>query len=185
MGVLKKHIEIDFYGSCLRTHKFLKRTEDRSDAKLAKLFRKYKFALVFPNADCDYYVTEKIYYALSAGSIPVWLGTDKVDDILQWGNVKHSIIKVKDFSTPQKLAGYLHYLAGNETEYKKYLRWKYEGFKFPAEYYKSAIGQWWDGLPLYCRVCMRIAKDPKGHNGLPTENCGEESAVRLAKLIKF
>ena len=185
MGEMKKYIKIDFYGSCLRTHKFLKRPEDHDDMKLKELLGKYKFALIFPNADCDYYVTEKIYNALSAGSVPVWLGTDKIDEILQWGNLKHSVIKVKDYSSPKKLAEYLHYLAGNETEYNRYLKWKYEGFKFPPEYYKSPIGQWWEGLPLYCRVCMKIVKDPKGHNGLPTETCVGKSSERLAKLIKF
>ena len=183
MGELKNYIKIDFYGSCLRTHKFLRRTSDKNDSKLLNLLRSYKFTLVFPNADCDYYVTEKMFNALSSGSVPVWLGTNKIDEILKWGNLEHSVIKVKDFKTPKVLADYLHYLAGNEKEYNTYLRWKYEGFNFPSEYYNSAIGQWWEGLPVYCRVCMKIAKDPKGHNGLPVETCKFTSSERLAKLI--
>ena len=183
MGELRNHIKIDFYGSCLRTHKFLKRTSDENDTKLYNLLRSYKFTLVFPNADCDYYITEKMYNALSSGAVPVWLGTNKIDEILKWGNLKHSVIKVKDFKTPKALADYLHFLAGNKQEYNKYLRWKYEGFQFPPEYYKSAIGQWWEGLPVYCQVCMRIAKDPKGHNGLPVEKCEAKGSERLAKLI--
>ena len=48
--------------------------------------------------------TKKIYTALSAGSVPVWLGTDKIDEVLWWGNLKHSVIKVEDFPSPKKLA---------------------------------------------------------------------------------
>lgn len=183
MGELRKYIKIDFYGSCLRTHKFLQRRSDSNDAKLMNLLRSYKFTLVFPNADCDYYVTEKMYNALSSGTVPIWLGTDKIDEILKWGNLKHSIIKVKNFKTPKMLANYLHFLADNRDEYNQYLRWKYHGFQFPPEYYRSAIGQWWEGLPVYCRVCMRIAKDPKGHNGLPVERCEATGSERLAQLM--
>ena len=183
MDELSKYIQIDFYGSCLRTHKFMSRTTDRNDTKLIELLRSYKFTLVIPNADCDYYVTEKMYNALSSGTVPVWLGTNKIDEILKWGNLKHSVVKVKNFESPKVLADYLHFLAKNKSEYNKYLRWKYEGFQFPPEYYKSAIGLWWEGLPVYCRVCMRIAKDPKGHNGLPVESCGDKGSQRLAKLI--
>ena len=183
MDELSKYIQIDFYGSCLRTHKFASRRSDENDTKLIELFRGYKFTLVIPNADCDYYVTEKMYNALSSGTVPVWLGTNKIDEVLKWGNLKHSVVKVKNFESPKALADHLHFLAENKKEYNKYLRWKYEGFQFPPEYYKSPIGVWWEGLPVYCRVCMRVAKDPNGHNGLPTESCGDTGSERLAKLI--
>ena len=176
---LMKYIQVDSYGGCL------KNKDGLGGGRIAvrELQRKYKFSLTFANTDCDYYMTEKIHSALSAGSVPVWMGTDKIDEVLQWGNLNHSVIKVKDFSSPQKLAEYLHFLAGNETEYNKYLKWKYEGFKFPDEYYKSPIGQWWDGLPLYCRVCMRLAKDPKGHNGLPVDRCDGNQSRTVEKWL--
>ena len=183
MSELKKYIKVDFYGNCLRTHKFVKRTSDADDRTLINLMRTYKFTLVFPNADCDYYVTEKMYRALSSGSVPVWLGTDKIDEFLKWGNLNHSIIKVKQFKSPKSLANYLNFLAQNEMEYNKYLKWKYEGFQFPPSYYKSAIGSWWEGLPVYCRVCMKIAQDSKGHDGLPIDICLSTGSERLAKLI--
>ena len=82
------------------------------------------------------------------------------------------------------LAEYLKSLAENESEYNKYLKWKYEGFQFPKEYYKSPIGVWWDGLPLYCRICMRLTKDPGGHNGLPVDKCDGHQKRTLAKWIR-
>ena len=185
---LMKIIKVDSYGKCLKNKEGLKAryTEHYEHAWRAvrEIQRGYKFSLIFPNADCDYYMTEKIHNAMSAGSVPVWMGTNKIDEVLQWGNLKHSIIKVNNFASPVKLAEYLQYLARNETEYNKYLKWKYEGFQFPKEYYTSAIGQWWDGLPLYCRICMRIAKNPKGHKGLPVDKCDGDQQRTVKKWLK-
>ena len=183
---LMKHIQVDSYGKCLKNKDGLvKRNVKDSRQTLIKLQRSYKFAIVFPNADCDYYLTEKIYGALSAGAVPLWLGTDRIDEVLKWGNLKHAVIKVKDFDSPKALAEFLLKLAENEAEYNKYLKWKYEGFQFPKEYYESAIGQWWDGLPLYCRVCMRVAVDPRGHQGLPVDKCdGKQKRTNSKWLSK-
>ena len=169
---LMKYIQVDQYGACLRNKPgLIANGKTTSRRMVTELQRGYKFAIAFPNADCDFYMTEKIYSALSAGSVPIWLGTDSIDEVLKWGNLQHSVIKVKDFASPKALAEFLLKLAKNEKEYNKYLKWKYEGFQFPKEYYESPIGQWWDGLPLYCRVCMRIAVDPHGHRGLPVDRC--------------
>ena len=75
-------------------------------------------------------------------------------------------------------------LSQNEEEYNKYLKWKYEGFQFPREYYDSAIGQWWDGLPLYCRMCLRIAQDPQGHEGLPVDKCDGHERRTIEKWLR-
>ena len=183
---LMRFIEVDSYGACLRNKEGLIHPGGTNSRRAVReLQRNYKFSLVFPNADCDYYMTEKIQNTLSAGSVPVWMGTDKIDEVLPWGNLRHSVIKVSDFSSPKKLAKYLLRLARKETEYNKYLRWKYEGFQFPVEYYKSPIGQWWDGLPLYCRVCMKIAQDPRGHRGLPVDKCDGNQRRTVRKWLSL
>ena len=153
---LIKHIQVDSYGKCLKNKDGLvKGNAESAGQTFVQLQGTYKFAIVFPNADCDFYLTEKIYNALSSGAVSIWLGTDGIDEVLKWGNLQHSVIKVKDFASPKALAEFLLKLAENEAEYNKYLKWKYEGFQFPKEYYESAIGEWWDGkLPFYCRVCM-------------------------------
>ena len=183
LAQLMKYIKVDSYGKCLQN----KYNRPRKGATLfhdnLKLQRNYKFTVVFPNSDCDFYMTKKIYIALSAGSIPIWLGTDRIDAVLQWGNLKHSIIKVKDFSSPKALAEFLTKLSKNETEYNEYLKWKYEGFQFPKEYYDSPIGQWWDGLPLYCRVCLKVAQDPQGHDGLPVDKCDGQQKRTMKKWL--
>ena len=46
--------------------------------------------------------------------VPVYMGSDKVDELLG-GNLKTSIIKVKEFETPKKLANYLMFVSKNKT----------------------------------------------------------------------
>lgn len=44
----------------------------------------------------------------------------------EYGKVspRHSYIHTDDFSGPQELAKYLHYLSNNDTEYKEYFQWR-------------------------------------------------------------
>ncbi|XP_028400973.1 alpha-(1,3)-fucosyltransferase 11-like [Dendronephthya gigantea] len=181
---LMKHMPIDFYGKCMRTMPVLPRTKD-NHGFLVGIMSKYKFAFVFPNADCDYYMTEKIYIALSSGAVPVWMGTDTIDEVLKWGNLKTSVIKVRDFKSPRQLAKHLLWLSRNEAEYNKFLKWKYEGFNFPREYYESRIAEWWEGSPLFCQVCMRLAQTNRSvWRRLDVDNCDGRQRRTLEKWIR-
>lgn len=181
---LMKYMQVDSYGDCLRNKPRLPRTRTNYET-LQAVMAKYKFALVIPNSDCDYYMTEKIYNALSSGSVPVWMGTDTIDEILQWGNLNQSIIKVRDFKSPRQLAKYLLWLAQNETEYNKFLKWKYEGFNFPKEYYSSKVANWWEGGPMYCRVCMKLANDKNiSKSSLNADMCDGKQRRTLEKWIR-
>ena len=86
------------------------------------------------------------------------MGSDKVDELLG-GNLKTSIIKVKEFETPKKLANYLMFVSKNETLYNGYLRWKYEGFQFPQSFLDTPQGRAWQyPEPFFCAtVCQTMA----------------------------
>ena len=159
LGQLMKYIPVDSYGACLNNKIGLpKRYETDFKQKKIEMARLYKFTLVFMNADCDYFVDDQLTHALSAGSIPVFMGTDKVDSFLP-GNLKSAVIKVKDFKTPEELAKYLTFLSSNELEYNKYLTWKREGFRFPANYRSTPIGQFWESPDtIYCTICQRLTQ---------------------------
>lgn len=159
LAQLMKFMVVDSYGACLHNKDGLpKRYEKDFKQKKIEMAKYYKFTLVFMNADCKYFVDDQLTHALSAGSVPVFMGTDKVDEFLP-GNLKSSIIKVKDFKTPIDLAKYLTYLSSNELEYKKYLIWKYEGFRFPVNHSTTPIGQVWDSPhSVYCRICKKLSQ---------------------------
>ena len=54
--------------------------------------------------------------------------TDKLDEFLPGPYLNHSVIKVRDFKSPQLLADYIKHLSNNEAEYNKYLEWKWKGY---------------------------------------------------------
>ena len=173
MRQLMKYIQVDSYGACLKNKKGLIGLYGQINGRYVfkdykfVMSRYYKFSLVFMNQDCDYFVDDRLYHALETGSIPIYMGTDKIDPFLP-GNLKNAIINVRDFKSPKNLAEYLKYLSNNETAFNKYMEWKYKGI---GDYRNTTIGRWWDQkYPLFCQVCMRLAQGGL-HNGLDVDHC--------------
>lgn len=46
--------------------------------ELIKFVAQYKFSLSFENAECEDYITEKLWRPLIAGSVPVYIGSPSV-----------------------------------------------------------------------------------------------------------
>ncbi|KAH9507392.1 hypothetical protein Btru_057986 [Bulinus truncatus] len=131
---LSKFISVDIYGKCGPL-----KCEDRT-ACLELLNRDYKFYLSFENSLCVDYVTEKLLNVFNLNSIvPVVRGGANYDHLFP----ADSVINVKDFSSPKKLAEYLKQLANNEEEFVKRLQWvwQYEvhGPKLPLCHLCQAI----------------------------------------------
>lgn len=115
---LMHYLPVDSYGKCLNNRKLLEDTGRRT--KLDILAR-YKFTLAFENSITRDYVTEKIFDALAAGSVPVYLGAPNINEFVPG---EHCFINASDFQNPRALADYLLHLAANESEYESYLAWK-------------------------------------------------------------
>ena len=170
---LMEFAQIDSYGACLKNkHGLVARygTENGKEFREAKteLAKKYKFTLVFFNQDCDYFVDAQLSHALHAGSIPVVMSTDKLEEFLP-GNLKHSVIRVRDFKSPRHLAEYLKYLNDHETEYNKYLEWKWKGF---GNITGTVIGDFWmPKYPIYCQICVALSEGRVHKNGLKPITC--------------
>ena len=123
MRQLMDFVQVDCYGACLKNKDDLAGIYDSGKGKSFKqlkteLAKRYKFTLVFFNQDCDYFVDDQLAHALDAGSVPVVMSTDKLDEFLP-GNLRYSVIKVRDFKSPKHLVDYPKVLDMNETEYKK------------------------------------------------------------------
>ena len=173
MRQLMKFVQVDSYGDCLRNkHGLVERYGSRNGSNFlelkTELAKQYKFTLVFFNQDCDYFVDAQLNHALNAGSIPVVMSTDKLDEFLP-GNLRHSVIKVRDFRTPKDLSDYLKYLSRNETEYNKYLSWKLEGIENITG---TAIENVWKPkYPLYCQICVALSQGRIHEKGLEPIPC--------------
>ena len=172
---LMKFVQVDSYGACLKNTNGLKARYYKENGTTfmfkqlkTKLARKYKFTLVFFNQDCDYFVDDQLTHAWNAGSVPVVMGTDKLDDFLP-GNLKHSVIKVRDFKNPKHLADYLKRLSNNENTYSKYLEWKWKGY---GNITGTVIGDFWKPkYPLYCQICVALSEGRVHKDGLKPIPC--------------
>jgi hypothetical protein len=87
---------------------------------------RYLFYLAFENSHERGYVTEKVFDALLAGVVPVYLGS-ALDCKPMLPHEKAAIF-VDDFEGDvKKLADYLIYLQGNSTAYEEHRAWRRGG----------------------------------------------------------
>ena len=173
MRQLMKFVQVDSYGACLRNKNDLVGRYGSKNGKNFKelkseLAKQYKFTLVFFNQDCEYFVDDQLSHALNAGSVPVVMSTDKLDEFLP-GNLRQSVIKVRDFRTPKDLSDYLKYLSTNETEYNNYLTWKSKGV---GNITGTVIGNCWKPkYPIYCQICVALSEGRIHKEGLRPIPC--------------
>jgi len=176
---LMQYVQVDSYGACHKNKDGLIGRYGAANGKTFKdlkveLARKYKFLLVFFNEDCDYFVDDQLTHALNAGSVPVVMGTDKLDEFLP-GNLRRAVIKVRDFKSPKILAEYLNYLTRNEAEYNKYLEWKQTGI---GDFTGTVIGNYWQSkYDIYCQMCVALSEGRVHKDGLPIDNCQRRKAA--------
>ncbi|XP_072135493.1 4-galactosyl-N-acetylglucosaminide 3-alpha-L-fucosyltransferase 9-like [Mobula birostris] len=133
---LYKYVEINTYGQAFG--------EYLSNIDFIPTISKCKFYLSFENSIHEDYITEKLYNALLAGSVPVVLGPPREN----YENYipADSFIHVNDFLSPKELADYLHMLDGNEDLYMNYFKWR--------KYYTVRMTRFWDEHA--CSVCEHI-----------------------------
>jgi hypothetical protein len=119
---LMKRVKVHSYGAVLRNQPWPAGDTGR-DAKL-RLIGQHKFTLAFENSIAVDYVTEKLYDALIAGSVPVYLGAPNVRDLAP---ADGCFIDAADFAGPDALAAYLNQLAADDAAYARFLDWKTRG----------------------------------------------------------
>lgn len=109
----------------------------------------YKFVLAIENARTESYVTEKLYYALDVGAIPIYFGAPNVLDFVP----PHSIIEGFNFRTMQELADFVKKVEADPVLYSEYHAWRRCGVM--GNYGQTrAISL--DALP--CRLCAAVSQ---------------------------
>jgi meiotically up-regulated gene 157 (Mug157) protein len=107
-------IRVDSMSSCLHNHE-KPGTDDKID-----IMKRYKFHAAFENGNVRDYVTEKVYLALAAGTVPIYLGAPNIDEFVPKG----SIIRVDSFENTAALAQHVQECIANETLYQSYHEWR-------------------------------------------------------------
>lgn len=69
-------------------------------------------------------MSEKVYHAWVAGSVPIFMGTKT---IRMFAPSPHSVIHVEDFPTIRDLANEIIRLSNDKSAYEEYLEWKHRG----------------------------------------------------------
>jgi alpha-1,4-fucosyltransferase len=118
----------------------------------------YKFVLAIENTFVDSYVTEKLFYALDVGSVPIYFGAPNVLELVP----PKSIILGSDFDNIERLADYVKRLANNPVEYAEYHAWRRCGV-LGNYVHTRAVSL--DSLP--CRLCA-MASSMGGKNASST-----------------
>jgi len=109
----------------------------------------YKFVLAIENTKTESYVTEKLFYALEAGSVPIYFGAPNVWDFVP----PNSIIDASKFSSLKELASYVKALANDPVAYAEYHAWRRCGV---LGNFGRAREMSLDTLP--CRLCELVSK---------------------------
>ena len=182
---LMKFVKVDSYGKCLHNKDLPENLQDRLKTMMSpdlfKVLSQYKFMIVFENAICEDYITEKLWRTFKVSTVPIYKGSPSVMD---WSPDNHSIILADKFSSPKELANYLKYLDGNDKEYERYLDFKTKGIHNQElidhmkqrEWGVNQIGRrrtrpdFIEGFQCY--VCDRVyesqsrQKESSGHNSI-------------------
>ncbi|KAJ4756650.1 hypothetical protein LUZ62_091055 [Rhynchospora pubera] len=117
----------------------------------------YKFVLSIENTLTESYVTEKLFYALDAGAVPIYFGAPNVWDLVP----PNSIIDASKFESIEKLAEYVKAVAEDPVAYAEFHAWRRCGVL--GNYGKVRLASL-DTLP--CRLCEFASK--KGGRNAPS-----------------
>lgn len=135
-----------------------------------KAISNHLFHLAFENSDCPWYHTEKVFQALAAGTIPVYLGARTIGLIMP----RHSFIEVKHYKTAQQLARHMLYIAHNQTIYQSYFAWRgiaeKEGLPSNMRNFatRHTLQQVSDNM---CKMCKMVTCPGQGGNYVQPEQC--------------
>ena len=138
----RKGLTIDIFGGCGKPDPC-----KNNQSCLINMYTKYYFYLAFENSQCEDYITEKSWRALTWGMVPVVLGPS-----IQ--NYKRrlppdSFIHIDNFTGPVQVVDHIHYLLKNKDAYYKYHAWrnKYDIINF-------------EQFLWACDVCKKINDAP-------------------------
>jgi hypothetical protein len=122
MRELGSRLKVDRYGKGKGCRPIWR---DRGRETKLRVISRYAFCLAFENATERDYVSEKIYDAFAAGTVPVYLGAPNVQDFLP---AAKCAIFARDFASAEDLADHLLELRADRRRYDEYLAWRREPF---------------------------------------------------------
>ena len=115
---LMKAIRVDSYGKLFHNRDL--GGPDLGRATKLDTIGRYHFCCAFENATTPDYVTEKVFDALLAGTVPIYRGTRDISAFVPPG----SYIDAADFPSAGALADHLRRVRGDPAAYARYFAWR-------------------------------------------------------------
>ena len=177
MTEFMKYIDVDNFGTCgpktRPVPSFIvdlqgsnnKDVRDRGSYKWedgkVRLASEYLFTVAIENSVNHDYITEKLWHALIAGSVPIYLGATNVEDWLPCAS--NCIIDLRNFTSAKDAAEYVRRVATNRTLYESFHQWRSE--PMPSHFqrmldYFQAVGNY----SLDCVLCDMSHRVDQGEN---------------------
>lgn len=113
---LQSLASVDMFGECGDTEICINTSDCR--AKMTS----HKFSLALENSRCQDYITEKFFFSLAMGTVPIVGGPPRAD--YERVSPPNSFIHVNDFPSIQALADYIKIIDGNNQLYNQFFEWK-------------------------------------------------------------
>ena len=95
---------------------------DDQRRRMQVVLSRYLFYFSAENSDCPGYTTEKLWMALSRGSIPVYFGDEDVHKYLP---CEDCVLDVKKFASVDELVQRMRAIASDENEYNRITAWRF------------------------------------------------------------
>ncbi|KAK5576349.1 hypothetical protein RB653_007490 [Dictyostelium firmibasis] len=160
---LSKIIKIESLGNCLNNnknkgeYKNLKSKEDLGTINSRieynmEIYKGFKFVICFENENSTNYVTEKVYTALYAGAIPIWMGAKNIDQYVPTG----SIINGNEFNSILEIGEHVKSILDGKIDYQRYFNWK--DSKSLEDKVIDKLKRCINSVDMKCRICESVYK---------------------------
>jgi hypothetical protein len=122
---LMQHVPVHAYGYCLHNADLpvpdVGEDYQSNDHNKIRVLRNHTFDLALENSNCVDYVTEKVWQALTAGTVPIYMGTPSIEQLLPHPD---AILRVSDFPTTAALADYIRRAHADPSLLAKHHAWR-------------------------------------------------------------
>ena len=112
---------------------------ENAGVELVAVATRHLFFYAAENSDYPYYITEKVFHGLLAGSVPVYLGDGTY---LKLVAPPRSIIYAEEYASTELLAAHLLLVANDESLYRSYLEWRVDSQSVKQLRRVMALPQW-------------------------------------------
>ncbi|EGC39149.1 hypothetical protein DICPUDRAFT_27418 [Dictyostelium purpureum] len=156
--IMSKKLQIESLGSCLANTNLvikkksqIKNLYERIQYNM-NIYKQYKFVICFENDNSTNYITEKVFTALYAGAIPIYMGTKDISNWVPSG----SIINLNDFKTIDQVIKYIKDIKDGKVDYKRFFEWKEKGELEPKVIDK--LERCINSINTKCKICQELSK---------------------------